>query len=402
MNIYNPTIVILIYVVIFIFPGYLILSFFDNSSLYYYYAFGNTIDFNINNFYLLILLCLLPIILYLFFPIKSTLVIFKNKEMNINNIKMYWMLLTSILFFINIYFYYDFDFSFPVLSVMDIVTGESYGFLRSESSSSLNIGIFNFGLYLFGFSSLLCALVLRSSSLIYFIISVSLCIILTMFNLAKSPLLDFLFLAIIGYLFLDQKNKINFSIMSVIIFCLAFFLFYIYNDKGLEFQIVLEAMISRIFFGEIGDLPSYFYYFNENHINFSSILPPYIQDLLGYNSLPAAKIIAHNTTTLNDLISAGYYNTLFIGESFAVMGNMGLIVGPIIVILNLFLLNLLIKKSPKNIFTVLFISFFLFRLTKGLFSGIGPFILSSNQILLVVFIFYLFLYNNKNINIHSV
>ena len=112
---------------------------------------------------------------------------------------------------------------------MDIVTGESYGFLRSESSSNLNMGIFNFGLYLFGFASLLCALVLRSSSLIYFIISLSLCIVLTMFNLAKSPLLDFLFLAIIGYLFLNQKNKINFSIMSVINVYEGFYIGYAYE-----------------------------------------------------------------------------------------------------------------------------------------------------------------------------
>jgi len=95
------------------------------------------------------------------------------------------------------------------------------------------------------------------------------------------------------------------------------------------------------------------------------------------------------------LLTAGYYNTIFIGESYAIFGQSGFFFGPLIIIANLFLIDILLKKSHKNIITILFFPYIMFKFCKGIFSGIGLFIFSTNQILIIMFIFYLFFYNNS-------
>tara|TARA_A100001011_G_C14142279_1_gene770244 strand:+ start:26 stop:685 length:660 start_codon:yes stop_codon:yes gene_type:complete len=215
-----------------------------------------------------------------------------------------------------------------------------------------------------------------------------------MFVLAKSPIFDLFFLSTIGFLFL-KKNSFNIIFLSILVSIPLYYIFSIFNGDGFNFQSILDGLSARLFFGEISDLPSYLYYFSDNPLSIFSSFPTYVQQFFGYSYLSAAKVIANNTTDLDTLLTAGYYNTVFIGESYAVFGNLGLYLGPLIIIANLSLINILIKKSQKNIISVLFFPYILFKLCKGIFSGIGLFIFSTNQILIIMFIFYLFFYNNS-------
>lgn len=394
MKISNPITVIIIYILVFIFPGYFILNFFDSDNFFYFYAFGKNIDFNANNFYLLIFGSILPILLYMTFVLKDSFNNFKRQEIQFNNPLLSWKLSIFILIFINLYFFYLFNFSIPFISLSSFVSNETYALFRSQNSGIINQGIFNLSFYFLGFYSIMCGMILIKKSYFYLLLSSFLCLLLSMFVLAKSPIFDLFFLSIIGYLFL-KKNSVNIIYFSIPIFSALYFIFSVFNGEGFNFYSILKGLNARLFFGEIGDLPSYLYFFADNPISIFSALPGYVQEIFGYAYTPAAKIIANNTTELDSLLTAGYYNTLFIGESFAIFGNLGFILGPLAIIINLLLINILINKSHKNIFTVLFFPYIMFKFCKGIFSGIGLFIFSTNQILIIMFIFYLYFYNNS-------
>ena len=397
MNIYNPIIVLILYISVFIFPGYVVLSFFDSTGWYYHYAFGDLGDFNINKFYLTLLLCVGPILAYLFFSVKKNILNFKNKITDLTNLKSIYMTSILILILINFYFFVSFNFSIPAISIAGLVTADTYGALRSNFSSGLSSGIFNIGLFFFGFGSVLSGLLLIEKSYLYILISIFLCLLMLMFNLAKSPILDFLFLCTLGYLFIENK-KINFLLISLVVFFLGFSLI-AFISPGFTALRIFESLVHRVFLGEISDLPTYFSFFADNPQSYISILPPYVQNLFGYDYASSAKVVAVSTTAFKNIFSVGYYNTIFIGEAFAVMGPAGLFISPFIVILNFAILGFLIKKSPKNIFTIIFLSFILFKLTKGIFSGIGLFIFSTNQIFMILLLFYLFIHKKNMTNI---
>ena len=394
MNISNPVNIIVLYICIFIFPGFIILNFFDSDKFFYFYAFGNNIDFNFNRFYRLIFSSFIPIILYIFFVLGSSIEKFKNKEIEINNLMLFWKGSVFLLLITIVYFFFLFDFSIPFISISNIVSNENYALFRSENSNIINQGIFNLSFYFLGFFSIMCSMVLLSRSFTYLLISSLLCLILSMFVLAKSPIFDLFFLSTIGYLFLKKKS-VNVIYFSIPIFFALFFIFSFFNGEGFDSKTIINGLNARLFFGEIGDLPSYLYFFTDNSISIFSALPTYVQEFFGYSYLPASKIIANNTTELSTLTTAGYYNTVFIGEAYAIFGKSGFLIGPLIIIINLFLIHLLLKKSQKNIVSVLFFPYIIFKFCKGIFSGIGLFIFSTNQILIMLFIFYLFFYMNS-------
>lgn len=392
MNISNPAILIIIYICIFIFPGLIILNFFDYENFYFFYAFGKNIDFNYNRFYWLIFVSIAPILLYIFSVFGNSVNKFKNKEIEFENFMLFWKVSVFLLLSTNMYFFYLFDFSIPFISVGNLVSNETYAFFRSENSNIINQGIFNLSFYFLGFFSIMCSLILLNRSIIYILISVFLCTLLSLFVLAKSPIFDLFYLSMLGYLFLEKKS-LNVFYASIPIFLSLFFIFSFFNGEGFDSMTIIKGLNARLFFGEISDLPSYFYFFSENPVSIFSALPSYVQEFFGYSYSPASKVIANNTTALSAISTSGYYNTIFIGESYAIFGKFGLFLGPLIVIANLILLNLLLSVSPKNIVSLFFFPYIIFKFCKGIFSGIGLFIFSTNQILVLFFIFYLFFYN---------
>ena len=393
MKIKNPVLLLILYIIVFIFPGFFLLNFFDSEQKNYLYVFGLLSDFNINKFYLSLFGCVMPILIYLFFVLTKSASNFRNKEIDLANIKMIYFLLTACLIILNLYFFISFNFSIPVLSVAGFVTNETYALLRSDLS--LSYGIFNIGLFFFGFGSFISAVLLMKRSYIYLLISILFCATTLMFNMQKSPSLDFIFLCSIGYLFLKNKS-INILVITSLIFATIFSIVVFYNP-GFPTDFLLQALSQRIFFGEVADLPLYFSFFKDDPISFLSVFPPYINNFFGFEYASAARIIALNIVDFKNIVSVGNYNTIFLGEAYAVLGKLGIIISPLIIILNFYLLSLLINKAPKNVFTVILISFILFKLTKGIFAGIGPFIFSTNQIFIGIFTFYLFIHT-KNLS----
>ena len=73
----------------------------------------------------------------------------------------------------------------------------------------------------------------------------------------------------------------------------------------------VNFIFQRIFFGEISDLPLYYSLFKNDPISFYSVLPPYINNFLGFNFQAASKIVALNVVGYDNLISVGYFNTIF-------------------------------------------------------------------------------------------
>ena len=390
MTLNNPIYLIVFYIFIFIFPGIFILNYFDPNNEFFFYAFGLLTDFNVNNFYLNIFFGLIPILLFLVIFFRIPAQKFKNKEVDLTNARFVYLIFITALILINLYLFISFNYSIPIMSIAGSVSSDNYSILRSDLA--LDYAIFNIGLYFFGFGSFISGLILSNKSYIYYIIALVFCFTLLLFNLQKSPSLDFIFLCSIGFLFLKNKS-INLLFIVPLVFTIIYFIVYFYNP-GIESRFIFQALSQRIFFGEISDLPLYYSIFKNDPISFYSVLPPYINEFLGFNFQAASKIVALNVVDYKNLISVGFFNTIFLGEAYAVFGNFGIFYAQIIIILNFIFLGLLIDKTPKNIFTIILISYILFKFTKGIFSGIGPFIFSINQIFLLILVFYLLINEN--------
>jgi len=390
MNLNNPIYLIVSYIFIFTFPGLFILNYFDPNNEFFFYAFGSLTDFNVNNFYSNIFFGLIPILLFLVIFFRIPAQSFKNQDIDLTNARFIYFNFIAALILINLYFFISFNYSIPIVSIAGLVTNESYSMLRS--SLSLNNGIFNVGLYFFGFGSVISGLILSKRSYLYYIFSLFFCAILLLFNMQKSPFIDFIFLCSIGYLFLKNKS-INLLFIAPIVLTLIYSVVSFYNP-GYEISRLLQFIFQRIFFGEISDLPLYYSLFKNDPISFYSVLPPYINNFLGFNFQAASKIVALNVVGYDNLISVGYFNTIFLGEAYAVFGSFGAFYAQILIILNFIFLGLLINKTPKNIFTIILISYIIFKYTKGIFAGVGPFIFSTNQIFMLILAFYLIVKKN--------
>ena len=224
MTLNNPIYLIVFYIFIFIFPGIFILNYFDPNNEFFFYAFGLLTDFNVNNFYLNIFFGLIPILLFLVIFFRIPAQKFKNKEVDLTNARFVYLIFITALILINLYLFISFNYSIPIMSIAGSVSSDNYSILRSDLA--LDYAIFNIGLYFFGFGSFISGLILSNKSYIYYIIALVFCFTLLLFNLQKSPSLDFIFLCSIGFLFLKNKS-INLLFIVPLVFTIIYFIAYI-------------------------------------------------------------------------------------------------------------------------------------------------------------------------------
>ena len=157
---------------------------------------------------------------------------------------------------------------------------------------------------------------------------------------------------------------------------------------------LFTGIARRIFYGQISDLPHYFELFSNNNISFSSLLPPYIANLFGIEGIKSASHLVMECTNpvAASLGTVGVANSFFIGEAYAVAGDMGVILSPFIIMANLTFFVYLFSGLKKNIFFVFLFSWFLFRIFDGIFGGISYFTFSGLHIILLCVLYYLFSY----------
>jgi hypothetical protein len=168
------------------------------------------------------------------------------------------------------------------------------------------------------------------------------------------------------------------------------------GHAGFNIQSVVKNFGNRILYGQILDLPYYFEVFSAQRVGLKSLMPPYIVG----DQKPAARIVAEYSVKKRFLSKpldnkeeeatyarvAGVANTFFTGEAFAWAGYLGIILSPFIIMAHLTFFIYLFGKVRKTWFSVYFFSFFLYKVSIGIFGGISYFIFSSIHIISIVFL----------------
>lgn len=264
--------------------------------------------------------------------------------------------------------------------------------MRHNISLTVNMNVYNLGFKFFLPINIIIALFfLRKRSLS--LISLLLFVLMSTFALEKGLIVSTIILIVIFRVLISEipfKKLLYYGFLSLFLISVMYFL----TKFATSFPSLFTGIIRRIFYGQISDLPHYFELFSNNNISFSSLLPPYIANLFGIEGIITASrlVMEHTNPAAASLGTVGVANSFFIGEAYAVAGDMGVILSPFIVMANLTFFVYLFSGFKKNIFFVFLFSWFLFRIFDGIFGGISYFTFSGIHIILLCLFYYLFSY----------
>jgi hypothetical protein len=264
--------------------------------------------------------------------------------------------------------------------------------LRHKINLAINMNIYNVGFKFFLPINIIISLLLLKRRIFSFL-SIFLFVVMGTFVLEKGVIVSTLVLLVFFRILLSKipfKKLLQYGFISLGLISVMYFL----TRFASSLPSLFPMISGRILYGQISDLPTYFELFSKYKISLTSIFPPYLTNIFGHGGVKAASLLVmeHTNPTAVAQGTAGVANTFFIGEAYAVAGHIGAILSPFIIMVNLVFFVYLFTKLKKNIYLVFLFSWFLFRTFDGIFVGIGYFIFSGIQIILLVLFYYLFSY----------
>jgi hypothetical protein len=146
-----------------------------------------------------------------------------------------------------------------------------------------------------------------------------------------------------------------------------------------------EKLFGRLVYGTISDLPYYFEVFETERHPATTILPPYVRRFVdGMQEPPASRrVVEYSQPGRVRAGYAGVANSFYVGEAYAVGGYPLVMLSPFLVMLNLLLVTRLFRSVQKNLLTTYGQSLILFVFFVYQFAGIGGFVFSLPQVLLI-------------------
>ena len=278
-------------------------------------------------------------------------------------------------------------FSHPALSAKGLDMA-AFAIKRIEYGQSINMSVYNVGLYFFTIFALTVALLILKN---FWLTAATLILmgVLGTFSLQKSPLAESMLLLMFIYMLLRRPSA---RFLLILACCAVLIVVGLFFASG-AISNMTEARYAfkdRMLYGEFGDLPYYFDFFSTKKAEFMSILPPYIQTLFGQVlPSPSRLIIEYTKPEMVLQGRAGVANTIFIGEAYAVWGIPGIIIAPFIAAFHYLVVTYIFTSLKKNIFTIFVFGYLLNRLTTALFRSFSYFLLSSIQIVIIAVIYFL-------------
>ena len=173
-----------------------------------------------------------------------------------------------------------------------------------------------------------------------------------------------------------------------------------YTSNSISFKLVFDALTARLFLGEFASLPTYFEIFNGKSASVMTLIPPYIQGILGIETKSISRIAIEHLISQDKHGIVGVANTMFVGSSYALMGKIGIILSPFVVFINYYIVTWLFSSLRKDLFSAFIFGYLLFRMSMNINSSIGYFIFSGVQIVLMLFFILKMMdqINNKSLN----
>lgn len=279
--------------------------------------------------------------------------------------------------------FYQNGFTHPLLSALSL-SPQQYAYARIALYYKLNPALFSAGQYILSPLALVLAFRLQKGYLPR-IITAALFVTLGTFSLAKAPMAVTIIEAFVISM-LIKPIRTPFKILALVVAATGLMFFLTSgNHDPME---AMAGMARRVFLGEFADLPSYFRVFRDNPAPLASILPPYVQSLVGLELPPPSKLLYMHGQDSSQLLLVGMANTFFIGEAYAVGGIAAVVAAPFIAAATMVIVVKYFSAQPKNAINTTIFGLLAFKLLAGLFSGISTYVFSSIHILLALHFVY--------------
>jgi hypothetical protein len=274
----------------------------------------------------------------------------------------------------------------PIFEVQRAGSAVDVALRRAEIAQLIDRRVLNVGLIiLMPLNVLIAFSFLRSR--VYGVLSVLLYVALGVFPLEKGPLA----VSIVSFLFFrllwkPVTRRQTWHLAGYAALFLTVVIGMSYATKYVETpQQVGEKLFGRLVYGTISDLPYYFEVFETERHRATTNLPPSGRRFVaGMAEPPASRRVLEKSQP--GRVRAGYAgvaNSFYVGEAYAVGGYPLVLLSPFLVMVNLLFVTRLFRSVQKNLLTTYGQSLILFVFFVYQFAGIGGFVFSLPQVLLI-------------------
>jgi hypothetical protein len=279
-------------------------------------------------------------------------------------------------------------FELPMLraALSDLMDVTESSLLRAHYASLINDSLYNINLLLVMTFNVAVAFFCLRRNFWQRVASVALFVVSANFSLAKSQIAAALFVLM---LFIALSRRIRFRTVAiaavVIVLCIVpFYLLFAYSSNAEE---LVDAMRDRIIYGQWAGLPYYFALFRDHPFSPETFLPPYVQNVIGVHlDSPGRRLMLFMEPEAAVEGIAGNVPTFYLGEAFALGGIPAVVAAPFVVAVELWLVVFCFRLLPKNPFTTVLFSWFLYKFEVGVLGGFSVFMISGFTIVLAMLV----------------
>jgi hypothetical protein len=264
-----------------------------------------------------------------------------------------------------------------------------YALYRTEVATSVNQTLFNAALYLVATPNLVLAwFCLTDHKWRYRILSTAALIAVGAFTLARSPV-ALAGLIVMNFIILAKPASPKLLFWAGTVSLVVLLGTHLITGDPAGYVSIYWYLAARVIYGEWMGLPYFFVMFRDHPAPFASLLPPNFQALIGQqHDAPARLVMAAIVPEAVAEGSAGVASSFFIGDAYALAGNLGIVIAPLLVMLQLWAMVWCFRSLPKSPLTVFLFAWFLFRMLMGLLSGFSAFVLSGLQFAVIAIIYW--------------
>jgi hypothetical protein len=263
----------------------------------------------------------------------------------------------------------------------------SYGKIRMYFGERINGTLFNVALFWFATSNVTVAW-LHGLSKGHRIASVALFLFVASFSLARSPLGCAVLMAF-GYRLMWQRIAWWPLVQGVVLMSVGFVAVHYLAGDPSGYGGMGEYLWVRLFYGQWGALPYYFSIFENNHVSWTAMVGPLMQNTSIADFQSPSRIVMEFMCPDGVYDGrAGVASGFFIGEAYAVAGIPGVIVSPLVVMLQVLVIAVCFRRLPKTTLNMLLYSWFLYKVFLGVTGGFSQFFASFLQLMLLVLVYW--------------
>lgn len=279
--------------------------------------------------------------------------------------------------------------------LLDALGADYYTFsvLRTEYTQAINQVFFNVTLYWLVTANIVVAWFhMRGDHVAYRALSVALLFVVGTFTLARSPL-ALAFMIVLNYRLLSWKVPWRPLLTAVASMLVVMYAVHAVAGTPGGHKSMTHYLGSRIFYGQWASVPYYFSMFERHPAPLSAVLPPFLQDGPegGLETTPARMVMRTIAPGAIEEGGAGVASGFFIGEAYAVAGELGVLLAPVLVMGQVWLIVRCFQSLGKTTLNMFLFSWFLFKVLMGMIVGFSAFLFSSLQAMVVLLLYWVLL-----------